>query len=76
MLRVNSLNAGPSSPTLPGVGPVSPLSEPRNLPRPAARHPLESITPTGLVLLAALAVSAGLGLAVLLKLLSLALRIS
>lgn len=40
-----------------------------------ARHPLESITPVGLVLLFLLSICAGLVLAVLLKVLSMALSV-
>lgn len=71
--RATSLHAVPSAAHAPGAGSTSPRPVPGDLPRPTARHPLESITPTGLVLLALLSASVGLVLAVLLKLLSMAL---
>lgn len=71
----SQLHAGPPGAHAPRAGSTSPRPAPGDLLRPAARHPLESFTPAGLVLLALLVMSAGLVMAVLLKLLSMALSV-
>ena len=71
-----SFNAGPSAQLPTGPEADLPSSRCRGALGETARHPLESFTPTGLVLLALLVMSAGLVLAVLLKLLSMALSVS
>lgn len=72
----SQVHAGPSVTHAPRAGSTPPRPAPGDFLRPAARHPLESITPVGLVLLALLSASVGLVLAVLLKLLSMALSVS
>lgn len=73
--RITSLPAGPPAAHAPGARSTSPRPASGDFPRPAARHPLESISPLGLVLLALLAMSAGLVLALVLKVLSMALSV-
>ncbi len=70
-----SIHAGPSAAHAPGAGSTSSRLAPGDLPESTARHPLESITPAGLVMLFLLSICAGLVLAVLLKVLSRALSV-
>lgn len=70
-----SFHAGSSAAHALGAGSTSPRPAPGDLPESTARHPLESITPVGLVMLFLLSVSAGLVLALVLKVLSMALSL-
>ena len=70
-----SIHAGPPDRFATGREADLPSSSSREALDGPARHPLESITPWGLVLLALLAMSAGLVLALVLKVLSMALSV-
>lgn len=63
-------NAGPSASRLPGNASTSPRTSSRDTAASTTRHPLESISPAGLVLVALVMVSAGVVLAAMLKALS------
>ena len=67
---VTSINAGPPARFATGREADLPSSSSREALDGPARHPLESITPVGLVMLFLLSICAGLVLAVVLKVLS------
>jgi hypothetical protein len=67
MNTARQFNAGPSTDPAPTTWPTSPRTALGDFPRSAARHPFESISPAGLVLVALVMVSAGVVLAAMLK---------
>lgn len=70
MTRATPLNAGPSPVAASATTPTSPGFRSSGAPRAAARHPIESISPAGLVLVTLLMASAGVALAAMLKVFS------
>lgn len=70
MIHLVFSHAGPSTDPAPTTCPTSPRTSSRDTAASTTRHPLESISPAGLVLVGLVMVSAGVVLAAMLKALS------